>query len=74
MSYEAWLDGKPFPSKSEMRQFTCPCWWYQTADYKKKPAWDECLYVGMFSQCSHFANKQSCWERWDREFGLKEAR
>jgi hypothetical protein len=67
MSYEDWWSGKKFMTGSEMRQFVCPCWWYQTADYKKKPDWRECEW-GSFSLCSHFATKEKCWERWDKEF------
>lgn len=70
MPYEDWLQGLPFPGKSEMRKFACPCWWYQSADYSKKPRWKECNVWGLpFSKCSHFATKEKCWERWDKEFG-----
>ena len=58
----------PFPSGSEMRQFTCPAWWYQAADYEKKPQWDCCgIGGGLFWDCEHFAAKRECWERWDKE-------
>ncbi len=70
MPYEDWLKGKPFSQGMEMRRFTCPAWWYQAADYKKKPEWEECDCMGRpFSACSHFPNKDKCWERWDIEFG-----
>ena len=69
MSYEDWFNGKPFPCGSEMRLFTCPAWWYQCADYKKKPDWKECSGAGMFTNCKHFPNKSKCWERWDEEYG-----
>lgn len=71
MSYLDWRKGKRFPKGSEMRKFSCPCWWYQGADYEKKPNWKECLSnLGRtFSQCAHFPNKEMCWERWDKEFG-----
>ena len=65
-SYADWWGGQPFPSGSEMRQFTCPAWWYQTADYARKPKWDECCF-GTFSHCRHFVAKDQCWQRWDRE-------
>ena len=71
MSYEEWKSGKKFVVGMEMREYTCPCWWYQTADSSKKPNWDECGF-GTFSSCKYFKNKQTCWERWDKEF-LKEA-
>lgn len=67
ISYENWLDGDKFPKKSEMREFTCPAWWYQTADYDKKPDWKECNFGGTFSGCEHFCNKEKCWERFDKE-------
>lgn len=68
MAYQDWSDGKPFPPKSEMREYVCPAWWYQCADYDKKPDWDECRGVGMFSGCQHFDQKHECWERWNKEF------
>lgn len=66
ISYAEWLQGKPFVIGMEMRQFTCPAWWYQLADYSKKPDWRECTY-GMFSGCRNFKNKHLCWERFDKE-------
>ena len=66
MDYAEWRDGKPFPPRSEMREFTCPAWWYQSADYRLKPDWKECGF-GAFSSCQHFPNKASCWARWDAE-------
>lgn len=68
MPYKDWWGGNPFPPKSEMRKYTCPCWWYQCADSMKRPTWDECG-LGSFSSCKHFENKEACWERWDKEFG-----
>lgn len=67
MSYEDWRDGRPFPPKSEMRKFTCPAWWWQSADYSKKPNWEECIIAGSFSSCEHFKDKAGCWARFDRE-------
>lgn len=67
MGYEDWFNGKPFPFKSEMRQFTCPAWWYQSVNYKLKPDWDECIRCGSFSGCKNFKNKDKCWERFDKE-------
>ena len=67
MPYKDWLDGKPFTPGMEMRRFTCPAWWYQTADYKKKPTWCECMLGRSFCNCPSFNNKETCWERWDKE-------
>lgn len=67
MSYEDWKSGVPFRPGMEMRQFTCPAWWYQGADYKNKPEWKECICCGSFSGCEKFGQKEKCWEKWDRE-------
>ena len=53
----------------EPRDYICPAWWYQSADYEKKPEWDECKILGSFKDCVHFPNKDKCWVRWDAEFG-----
>jgi hypothetical protein len=70
MSYEAWKAGNKFKIGMEMRKFSCPCWWYQSVNYKLKPNWIECAWGKTFSQCSSFPNKSKCWERWDKEFGV----
>ena len=63
MSFEDWDNGKPFPEGSEMRKYTCPAWWYQSVDYKKKPKWNNekdginCSNIGMFSQCENYKRK-----------------
>jgi hypothetical protein len=67
MPYKDWINNKRFPNKSEMRKYTCPAWWYQSADYKKKPDWEECLVCGSFSSCKYFSTKQNCWDRFDKE-------
>ena len=67
MLYSDWFAGKPFPLGSEMRKYSCPAWWYQCAEYDKKPKWDECIGCGSFSGCKHFANKEECWKRFDSE-------
>jgi hypothetical protein len=69
MSYPDWRNGRPFPPKSEMRRHTCPSWWYQSVNYKKKPDWNECstTWGGLFSLCPHFIEKEKCWERFDKE-------
>jgi len=66
-----WLSGKEFEIGMENRKHTCPAWWYQTADYKKKPDWKECWSNsgGSFSQCKYFSVKHACWERWEKEQG-----
>ncbi|MCK5639905.1 MAG: hypothetical protein KAJ19_03880 [Gammaproteobacteria bacterium] len=66
-----WENGEPFPNKSENRAFTCPAWWYQSADYSKKPDWRDgdiqCAGLGSFSRCPHFHEKTKCWAKWDAE-------
>jgi len=72
MPVKEWESGLPFPPGSEDRKHTCPAWFYQSADYNKKPDWNECNCWGnTFSQCAHFQSKEKCWERWDKEFGAK---
>lgn len=73
MSYQEWKESGEFIIGSEMRKFTCPAWWYQSVDYQLKPRWKECICGGTFSSCSSFMNKESCWERWDKEFGINKS-
>lgn len=65
--YEDWAQGNGFPKGSEMREFTCPAWYYQCCDYDKKPNWAQCACCGSFSGCKHFDNKEACWARFDKE-------
>lgn len=67
MSYNDWFEGKPFPKGSEMRKYSCPAWYYQCADYERKPNWDQCIACGSFSDCKHFSHKEACWARFDKE-------
>lgn len=67
MPYADWQEGKDWPAGSEDRAHTCPAWFYQSADYSKKPNWKECWGCCAFSGCKHFENKSACWERWDCE-------
>jgi len=67
MPYQEWLDGKQFERGMENRKFTCPTWWYQTANYNLKPKWKECFGCNTFSSCKYFKNKDKCWERFDKE-------
>jgi len=66
ISYMDWRNGQSFPVGSEMRNHVCPAWWFQCADYNKKPRWEKCTY-GAFSKCKHFLNKDQCWKEWDEE-------
>ena len=40
-TYDSWVKDKKFSVGSEMREFCCPAWWFQSCDYKKKPAWND---------------------------------
>lgn len=73
MTYEDWAAGKKFKIGMENRKYTCPSWWYQTANYKKKPEWKECYenLGGSFSGCKLFGVKEKCWEKWDKTIGSK---
>jgi hypothetical protein len=66
LSYEEWRSGAAFDG-AEMRQHTCPAWWYQSADYNRKPDWEQCWQANRFSDCPLFSTKHQCWERFDRE-------
>lgn len=69
ISVEEWQSGKEFSPGTEDRKHTCPCWFYQNADYNKKPNWKECnSFNGSFSSCKLFCCKKMCWERWDKEY------
>lgn len=76
MPYGEWLESKPFSDGMENRKFTCPAWWYQGADYKRKPEWKECRATlgGAFSDCPSFCDKAKCWAKWDKEFGQQKAK
>ena len=69
MPLKEWEQGLPFVAGTENRKFTCPCWWYQSADYDRKPEWKECedMLGRTFSGCPHFGKKAECWARWDKE-------
>lgn len=66
MSVQEWNAGKEFGRGMENRKYTCPVWWYQSADYEKKPNWDECGF-GSFPSCKHYGSKELCWKRFDLE-------
>jgi len=69
MPFKEWEAGLPFKRGMEMRKFTCPSWWFQSANYKLKPGWDECYSSlgGYISNCKCFKDKDKCWERFDKE-------
>ena len=54
---------------AEIRDHVCPAWWYQSADSRKNPNWEECKdsWGRSFSNCRHFKNKAHCWDRFDKE-------
>jgi len=72
VDYKEWQKSgkKAFVKGTEMRKFTCPAWWWQSANYDKKPDWKECCGFGSFSNCKHFCKKEKCWERYDK-FGKR---
>jgi hypothetical protein len=72
MRYSDWLKSNKFPPKSEMREFTCPAWWYQSVNYDLKPDFPGCnSFNGSFNSCRNFHNKSECWKLWDKEYGNK---
>jgi hypothetical protein len=67
MSYKDWKSGKKFDDSMAMKKYTCPAWWYQSVDYKRKPNWETCPGIGSFSDCPHFKTKEKCWSRFEKE-------
>ena len=69
LPYKLWLLGAGFTRGTELREHSCPAWWYQAADYKRKPDWKECWRSlgNTFSSCLNFKNKAACWSRFDEE-------
>ena len=65
----------PWQSGKEMREHTCPAWWYQGVNYDLKPNWTtgepQCASGGAFSGCRYFVRKVFCWSRWDKEYREK---
>lgn len=71
MSYADFFAGKPFEDGMEMREYTCPRQWYQSADYDRiGKEWTECTYSS-FRDCNSWKTKNECWKRWDKEKGKK---
>lgn len=72
-TYQEWLNNPNIVNERgrEMRAYTCPAWWYQSADSQKKPYWNDgevqCQVFGTFSSCKFFDVKHKCWDRFDRE-------
>ena len=71
--YKDWWDGKKFKHGTEMRNFVCPMWWYQSVDVDKKPNWKVCgnSWGKSFESCSRFKCKDECWARYDKEMETK---
>ena len=74
ISYEQWMEN-PDAAKQpgcEMREHTCPKWWFQAVSGSGKEVnWKKCNegvgWGGRFSNCSHFDNKAKCWQQLDAE-------
>lgn len=70
ISIDAFDRGEGFPIGSEMRQHSCPRWWWQTTGGDSKTEPDSTEYGcgwGMFSSCRKFENKSQCWAKWDAQ-------
>ncbi len=75
VAYEEWLEDPTTVDKlgNEMREHTCPAWWYQSAmSHRQKPYWPEPEWCGQllgmrFSDCPNFPAKDACWKRFDEE-------
>lgn len=62
MTYGEWLNGAPFPPKSEMRNRVCPSWWFRDEEILTR-----CCVIGSFLKCKHFHEKHKCWEDFDKK-------
>ena len=67
---EQWRDNPDLVDRpsNEMRQETCPSWWYNTANQRLHPLWTECFRANTFAKCPSFGQKDKCWERWDQQY------
>jgi len=67
MSYSDWASGKKFEPGMEMREYTCPYWWYH-----QKHELSRCGSGSSpgraYSACDHFDDKKHCWEEFDKLF------
>lgn len=52
---------------SEVRDVTCPAWWYQGSRAQAVVDWPECQSAMRFRNCRLFPQKAKCWERFDLE-------
>ena len=73
ISYREWetdASGLAAPG-TELREYTCPTWWYQFVDPSLKPDWAECgsAWGSGCTDCDSFKTKERCWERFDHEHG-----
>ena len=68
MPYKDWFNDKPFPKGSEMRQFTCPYWW-TAQEFKLEKCMQDA--GAAYSSCAHFANKELCWQEYDKIKGIR---
>lgn len=75
VSLDQWEEVPPSVKEhgTEIREHTCPAWYYQTVDDAQQPKWKECerSWGRRFSQCEHFGEKDKCWKRFDREALVK---
>lgn len=79
VSYEEWLADPKSVRKigNELRGYTCPFMTYQSHGHSegKIGLWakchNECLAGQLISNCSHFPEKDKCWEQFDRETQAK---
>ena len=70
MSYSDWRSGRKFEIGMEMRECTCPYWWYH-----QKYEMSRCNNINMlgrkFCDCKYFTDKKACWEEFDKKIKEK---
>jgi hypothetical protein len=69
MSYSDWRSGRKFGIGMELREYTCPYWWYHQENGLSRCS-KGCRAGWQYSACNYFADKKACWEEFDKK--LKE--
>ena len=70
MSYESWMNDKPFPENSEPRESCCPADWTRRTNPMYCPEWEKCedwWDNKHWKQCDFFDKKEECWKQYDIE-------
>ncbi len=70
MPYKDWKAGKEFGLGTEMRKYSCPLMWCQSAGKERSSQLEKHCEVcrgGRFSDCPLYEQKEDCWKFYDNE-------